>query len=115
MQWNVTYEKELTKSVSASAGYVANRGYNMLQILPGNLPVLADSDPEQHRGAAAVRITATSGSSTRVRELVRLAADHGRHSGRAGLTARFTYVYGAFYDIVAKIPLATATFRRRIH
>ena len=38
IQWNVTFEKEINKVVTASAGYVANRGLTCCRSCPGTCP-----------------------------------------------------------------------------
>jgi outer membrane receptor protein involved in Fe transport len=42
LQWNVSVERELTRGVSVSGGYVGNRGRKFTQILPINFAVWQD-------------------------------------------------------------------------
>lgn len=106
VQWNVTFEKELTRYLSGSVGYVANRGFNMLQILPGNMPV--PSPTATLNNIEARRPYADYSNVGIVHSRARSWFDSLQATGdiRAakGLTARFTYVYGRFYDIVAEDP-----------
>jgi outer membrane receptor protein involved in Fe transport len=106
IQWNVTFEKEISRTITASAGYVGNRGYNMLQILPGNLPVPAENATLNN--IEARRPFANYSNVGIIHSRARSWYDSLQLTGdiRAakGLTARFTYVYGRFQDIVAEDP-----------
>lgn len=106
IQWNVTYEKEITKAVSASAGYVANRGYNNLQILPGNLPL--SSATATLNNIDARRPLSNYSNVGIIYPRARTWYDSLQLTGdvraKHGFTARFTYVYGAFYDVSAEDP-----------
>jgi outer membrane receptor protein involved in Fe transport len=113
IQWNVTFEKALNKVVTASIGYVANRGYNMLQILPGNLPVWQANatlnNIEQRRPLANYSNVGLIYSRARSwYDALQLTANI--HAAR-GLTARFTYVYGAFYDVAAEDPTGNSNIQ----
>jgi len=39
VQWNLTLEHEVRRGVTVSAGYIGNRSFHLLQMLPGNLPL----------------------------------------------------------------------------
>jgi hypothetical protein len=100
LQWNVTYEKELTRSVTASAAYVANRGFNNLQILPGNLP-LPSATASLSNIEARRPLTNYSNVGIiypRARTWYDALQLTGDIRNKYGLSARFTYVYGVMYD-----------------
>jgi outer membrane receptor protein involved in Fe transport len=100
IQWNVTFEKEIAKFMTASVGYVANRGFNNLQILPGNLPLPSPTatlnNIEARRPLANYSNVGIIYPRARTwYDSLQMTADiRSAH----GLTARFTYVYGAFFD-----------------
>jgi outer membrane receptor protein involved in Fe transport len=100
IQWNVTFEKELARFMTASVGYVANRGYNNLQILPGNLPLPAATATLNNIDARRPLSNYSNVGIIYPRartwfDSLQMTADI--RSSR-GLTARFTYVLGAFED-----------------
>jgi len=113
IQWNATFEKQFTKQMTASVGYVGNRGYNMLQILPGNLPVYSASanlnNIEQRRPLQAYSNIGIVYSRARTwYDSLQVTSDI---RAARGLTARFTYVYGVFYDIVAEDPTGNSNLQ----
>jgi hypothetical protein len=113
IQWNVTFEKAINRVVTASVGYVANRGYNMLQILPGNLPVWQTNaslnNIEQRRPLSNYSNVGIIYPRARSwYDSLQLTANI--HAAR-GLTARFTYVYGAFYDISSEDPTGNSNIQ----
>lgn len=113
IQWNAAYERQVTGNIAATVSYVANRGYNMLQILPGNLPVwtptasLNNIDArrplQKYSNIGIVYSRARSWYDS-------LQATADIRSLR-GLTARFTYVYGRFFDIVAEDPTSNSNIQ----
>jgi outer membrane receptor protein involved in Fe transport len=106
LQWNITFEKEVNKYITGSIGYVANRGFNMLQIIPGNLPV---PGPTATLNNIDARRPLSNYShvgiiNTRARswyDSLQLTSDV---RSLRGFSARFTYAYGRFFDIVAEDP-----------
>jgi outer membrane receptor protein involved in Fe transport len=100
LQWNVTYEKQVTRSVTASAAYVANRGFSNLQILPGNLPLPSPTASLSNIEARRPLINYSNVGIIypRARTWYDSLQLTGDIRARHGLSARFTYVYGALYD-----------------
>lgn len=113
IQWNVTYEKELTRYITASAGYVANRGYKMLQILPGNLPVPSPTATLNNIEARRPygQYSNVGIVNTRARSWYDSLQLTGDIRNMKGLTARFTYVLGDFSDIVAEDPTGNSNLQ----
>ncbi len=113
IQWNVTFEKQFNRVFTASAGYVANRGFHMLQILPGNLPLPSPTGTlnnlESRRPLA--NYSNVGIIYPRARSWFDSLQLTGDIRAAKGLTARFTYVYGAFYDIVAEDPTGNSNIQ----
>jgi hypothetical protein len=100
LQWNVTFAKELSRYMTASIGYVANRGFHMLQILPGNLPV---QSPNATLNNIEARRPFSNYSNvgiinTRARTWYDSLQLTGDIRAARGLTTRVTYVYGRMFD-----------------
>jgi hypothetical protein len=113
LQWNVTFEKQLTKVLSASAGYVANRGFNMLQILPGNMPLPAANASLSNIDARRplTNFSHVGIVHTRARTWYDSLQMTGDIRAARGLTVRLTYVYGRFYDIWGEDPTGSSNIQ----
>ena len=113
LQWNVTFEKELAKFLSASAGYVANRGFNMLQILPGNMPLPAANASLSNIDARRplTNFSHVGIVNTRARTWYDSLQMTGDIRAARGLTVRLTYVYGKFYDIWNEDPTGSSNIQ----
>ncbi len=100
IQWNAAFEKEIARFMTASIGYVGNRGFNNLQILPGNLPLpsatatLNNIDARRPLSNYSNVGIIYPRARTWFDSLQATADVRSAH----GVTARFTYVYGFFYD-----------------
>jgi len=113
LQWNVTYEQEISRILKASIGYVGNRGYHQLQILPGNLPLQSSTatlnNIDARRPLSAYgNIGIVYSRSRNWYDSLQITADV---RALKGLTARFTYVYGALYDVSTEDPTGNSNIQ----
>ncbi len=113
IQWNATWERELTHYITASAGYVGNRGFHQLQILPGNLPLPSPTATLNNIDArrplqnfSNVGIVYSRARSWY--DSLQLTADVRQYKG---LTLRLTYVYGKLFDIVSEDPTGNSNLQ----
>jgi outer membrane receptor protein involved in Fe transport len=112
IQWNITYEKELARFMTASVGYVANRGFNMLQIIPGNLPVPAANATLNNIEARRTYSNYSNVGIVHTRARTWYDSLQVTSDIRASrLTARFTYVFGRFDDLVAEDPTGNSNIQ----
>jgi hypothetical protein len=103
-QWSLSIERQLVKGVSVQAAYVGNRGIGFFQVLDGNLPLWAPNatlqNVEARRPIAGYGLVEILHARSRSwYDSLQLTADVRRV---AGLTARFTYVYGKNLAIEAE-------------
>ncbi len=103
VQWNVTFERQVTDGVSVQAAYVANRGFKLVQWVPTNLPLWQDNaglgNIEARRPLARYgRINEYHSRSRSWFDSFQLSADVRL---RRGLTSRFTYVLGKNQQITS--------------
>lgn len=106
LQWNVSVERELTRGIKVNVGYVANRGFKLLQMLPGNLPEWRDNaslnNIDQRRpiaGYGNIGIIHTRARSWY--DSLQFTTDF---RITRGLTGRFYYVYARAFEIVSDDP-----------
>jgi hypothetical protein len=100
LQWNVTAAQEIASGFTVEAGYVANRGFKLIQAVPANLPVWTANaslgNIESRRpNPTYSQINQLEARSRSWYDSFQLSANT-RFSRR--FTARFTYVLASAWD-----------------
>lgn len=113
LQWNAGILREVARGVTVETSYVANRGFKLLQMLPGNLPLwredaslnnILDRRPVKgYNNVAIIHSRARSwyDSLQVVTDLRRL----------KGLTGRFSYVLADEEDLVNNDPTSNSAMQ----
>lgn len=110
VQWNVGVLREIANGVTVETSYVANRGYKLLQTLPGNLPLWRTDanlnnilDRRPVKGYGNVSIIHSRARSWY--DSLQIVADVRRVKG---LTGRFSYVFADEEDLVNNDPTSNS-------
>ncbi|MDX2152365.1 MAG: carboxypeptidase regulatory-like domain-containing protein [Bryobacteraceae bacterium] len=105
-QWNVTFVREIVRGVTVEAGYVGNRGFKLLQVLPFNYPLWTDAaslsnihDRRPIKSYGSVSIIHSRARSWY--DSLQIASDL-RFNKR--LTSRLTYTYGDLETLSSNDP-----------